>query len=87
MAKQKNSNDSYLHHAGIAIIADCVAQEAPRGTLARKHAGQIALRHARKAQSIHKGRRVQAVLLVGSIVVVLLILIINSGLLVYILGR
>ena len=51
----KNKNkESWVDATVTALIAQAVAEHTRRGTLARKHTRQIALRYALKSRSIYR---------------------------------
>lgn len=65
MKKKNKSWSSWVSTTATAMIADEVARRSPHGTLARRHAGKIAARYARRSRYLDRKHRAGNLLLFG----------------------
>ena len=74
MAKNK---DTFVQSAARAMIADIAARQSPRGSLAQKHAGQVALRYARQSMAIYRRNLFKKILVVCGMIVLVAVVVSN----------
>jgi uncharacterized membrane protein len=65
---KKRNKESLIGTAATMLIADVIAREAPKGTLAKKHAGQIALRYALRWRAIDRANQLKKFLVVSGVI-------------------
>lgn len=65
MNKQK---ESYVRVTINALIANDAAENSPVGSLAKKHAGQIALRYALRSDAMYRANRLKTVLIASGVI-------------------
>jgi hypothetical protein len=65
---KKKVKESWVSATVNMLIADAVAREAPSGTLAKKHVGQVALRYALQSRAIDRANRFKKFLLISGVI-------------------
>lgn len=73
----KKKNKSWVSSYANAVIADMASQNSPRGSLAKKHTGKIALRYALQTRAIWRLERIRKILFFSGVMGMIAFVVMN----------